>query len=105
MGRPRIPALTFARMARLTGLSRDKAEEQLSYNVETGELTQDDLNKSLDKAYAEDAEYLSRMFQIGGEVIAHQVKYGDGRDIDSRGLDAADRAIEALFTVMGTDKP
>lgn len=93
------PIRTFARMARLTFSTREEAERKMEPLV-TSDEDREEVRKALDDAFAEDKETLRQLFLGAASAIDPAVKEGEGKDVDSRGHDAADRAVFAVMKVL-----
>lgn len=90
---------TFARMARASGFTREEAEARLRGRYQNDPNFQ----QELDTAYEKDVNTLQRMFLAGVQVVAEALVVGDGRNLDARGVDDADRAAMSVLQVMGDE--
>lgn len=93
-----FPIKAFARMARASRFSREDAESRLR-----GKVSEAELKIALDRAYAEDPDVLAGLFLGGAEVIGPALATGDGKNVDDRGHDEADRAALALMQALNKD--
>lgn len=93
-----FPIKAFVKMARASGFSREEAEEKLR-----DKAPEKDLTEALDSTYSKNVDGLRDEFFFAASEIAPVLKSGEGKNVDARGFDTADRAVLDVLTVMDED--
>lgn len=99
---------TFSKMGRASFLTKESLKEKLVEFIPklqkeehiTYETALEYIDKCVEEAFSQSVDKMQRMFLAGVNEVLPNLESEEGANLDSKGLDGADRAALDLFEVI-----